>query len=287
VRSSELIFSAAVAISAVVGIGAASAADLPARVYTKAPVMVDPGYNWSGFYIGGDVGGGVSRQTATTFATPAGFGAPAILGAGIAGIGLAPLSQPLSQSRFLGGVYAGYNWQMNKWVVGLEADGTFLSRNARNTQELFALFSAPPTDTGPFTTSSSNNWVATVRGRVGYTWDKLMLYGTGGAAFTRTNYSDTYTSMNIAPPLNPVNANFSSNKVGFAVGAGAEWMATQNWVLRAEYLYYRFDGSSTSTPITAGGCAGCAITTNAGALEFQTGRVGLAYKFEGPAVTKY
>jgi outer membrane immunogenic protein len=283
-RNSKLIATAAVAIATVFGIGAASAADLPARIYTKAAAMVDPGYNWSGFYIGGDIGGGASRQTASTFATPAGFGAPAIGGIGIPGIGLAPLSQPMNQSRFLGGLYGGYNWQINRWVLGLEADGTFLNRNVSNTQELFATFIIPPVDAGPYTTTARSNWLATIRGRVGYTWDKFMLYGTGGAAFTRTNYSATSVpSANVLPQLNPVNANFSSSKVGFAVGAGAEWMATRNWVVRAEYLYYRFDGSSTATAITAGGCAtaGCAITTNIGSLEFQTARVGLSYKFGG------
>ena len=107
----------------------------------------------------------------------------------------------------------------------------------------------------------------------------------GGAAFTRTSYSTSYASTNIGPPLGPIAANFGSDKVGYAVGAGAEWMATQNWLVRAEYLYYRFDGSSTSSPIIA--CTGCAIGTNTGDLQFHTVRVGLSYKFGGPVVAKY
>jgi outer membrane immunogenic protein len=65
-QNSKLIVCAAVAANAIISIGAASAADLPARTYTKAPVMVDPGYNWTGFYVGGSLGGKWSQSTWTT-----------------------------------------------------------------------------------------------------------------------------------------------------------------------------------------------------------------------------
>ena len=98
-RNSNSIISAAVAFSAILGIGAASAADLPARTYTKAPAVVAPVYDWSGFYIGGDVGGYWNRESAITTASPAGFGAPAVFGAALAGFGINPMSHNLKNKR--------------------------------------------------------------------------------------------------------------------------------------------------------------------------------------------
>src|ERR1700727_2918852 len=83
-------FSVAVLVG-LFGTTSALAADLPARVYTKAPVFIDPGYNWSGFYIGGNVGYSWGRSSDNSNLTN-------------------------------GGGQAGYNWQMQNWVWGLEAD---------------------------------------------------------------------------------------------------------------------------------------------------------------------
>src|SRR6267378_829798 len=94
--------------------GAASAADMAPR-YTKAPPPVPVAvYNWTGFYIGADVGGDWIRGNAfTSFdqsnVTPTGFSA-------------FNQSRSLTSSGFIGGVYAGYNWQAANWVFGIEAD---------------------------------------------------------------------------------------------------------------------------------------------------------------------
>ena len=89
---------------------AADMAPAPAPIY-KAPVPV-PVCLWCGFYIGADVGGFGSEQSASTRAYPSGFGAPAIPGAGFAGIGILPTTHSLNSDGFLGGVHAGYNWQV-------------------------------------------------------------------------------------------------------------------------------------------------------------------------------
>ena len=268
-------------------VSVASAADMA----VKAPVVPPaPIFTWTGFYIGADVGWAGSRQTATTVGTPAGFGAPAIVGAGIAGIGVLPMSHGLSDDSVMGSIHAGYNWQAGAWVLGLEGDVSVIDRNASSSQPVLLSFAVPPQNAGPFLVSAHNDWLATVRGRIGYAWDKLMLYGTGGAAFTRTSYNTAYTSVGVAPAIGPLVANFSSDKVGFAVGGGAEWAVSPNWLLRAEYLYYRFDGAQSSMAVVAGSCVaatGCAFVTNTGDLEFHTARVGLSYKFGGPVVARY
>src|SRR5437868_1840900 len=117
-RNTKIIASAIVTISAVVGIGAATAADLPARVYNKAPVMVDPGYNWTGFYVG--LNGGYSWGRANETVT---LGAPF------------PVTSAAFRQNVEGGVFGGqigYNWQVDpRWVLGLEADAQWTGERGR------------------------------------------------------------------------------------------------------------------------------------------------------------
>ena len=126
--------------------GAASAADLAARPYTKAPVAVASVYNWTGFYLG-IVGGG---------AWEAASGSPKMKGG------------------FVGGT-AGYNWQTGNVVFGIEADGTWadVSASAANTVPGFGLV----------TVSSKTDAMGTVRGRIGYAVNNVLFYGTGGYAW--------------------------------------------------------------------------------------------------------
>ncbi len=93
--------------------GSALAADLPARTYTKAPVMAEPVYNWTGFYIFGGAGGGVwDADTNSRMVT--GAGTPLAI------------NQRLGGDGWFGTVGAGYDWQFNNsWVVGIFADGQF------------------------------------------------------------------------------------------------------------------------------------------------------------------
>ena len=109
---------------------------------------------------------------------PSGFGAPAIVGAGFPGIGL-PTSHSLNSSGGLGGVHAGYNWQVTNWLLGVEADWMWLNRNASNAQTTFDTFSGPRPD-GSMLLSSNHHWLASVRGRLGMVAQpQWMLYVTG------------------------------------------------------------------------------------------------------------
>ena len=104
------IFIGMVAIASLLTTGAV-AADLAARpVYTKAPIVVDPGYNWSGFYIGGNIGYSWGRSSDTSTLTNA------------AGTVLLTTSDKTNLDGIVGGGQIGYNWQMQGWVWGLEAD---------------------------------------------------------------------------------------------------------------------------------------------------------------------
>jgi len=129
----------------------ALAADLQARKYTKAPAYTAPEavYNWTGFYIGGNLGGAFAGNNS-------------LQGSG---------------GRFMGGVEGGFDYQFApNWVVGAEAQYDWLSNN--NNGRLFP---------GGVLVTSKNNELGSVTGRVGYTWGPALLYGKGGFAFRDNN----------------------------------------------------------------------------------------------------
>jgi outer membrane immunogenic protein len=292
VRNSKLIVSA-MAINAALGIGSACAADLAARPYTKAPTMVAEVYNWTGFYVGGEVGWEGSRQDGRSDPLPAGFGAPPIAGAGLAGFGLLPTNHGLNRDGVIGGIYLGYNWQVGHTVFGLEGDVNYLDRSGSSTQTLFATFSGTPTARdATINLSADTRWIGTVRGRIGYAWDRFMVYGTGGVAFTEAQYSIKVVSAAVGG-LNggpPTSIGFSQDKVGYAAGAGVEWMFAPNWIGRLEYMHYGFGGSNGVLPIVIGTCTAavnCRFAASTSDLNINSVRVGLSYKFGAPVVAKY
>ena len=283
---------------------AAQAADLPpapAPAY-KAPVVVPEVYGWTGFYIGADAGWWNADQSATTTAFPApGFGAPAVIGGGFPGFGNLPTSHTLNGNGGFGGGYAGFNWQPAPWaLVGVEGDVQWLRRSASDTENVLETFTAVPAPSFGMTYTASNNWLASARGRLGWVGGPFMLYGTGGAAFTQTNYTATAAGVvNTACcnlPGATASSSFSNDRVGWVAGAGVEWMAAPNWIVRAEYLHYNFGGASANLPFVYtpnfAGVANCNPgqcnwALNSSNLTIDTVRVGLSYKFGGPVVARY
>jgi outer membrane immunogenic protein len=215
---------AAVLISA----SAASAADLAARPYTKAPVYAPPAavYNWTGFYIGGHVGG--------AFGGDNNIAAPGFTGNGNDGV-------------FMGGVQVGYDTQFApNWVFGLEANYSFLDTNG-----------------DPFV----NRGLGSVTGRLGYTWGgPALLYVKGGYAWADTRNTGGFGG-----------GTFSDTHIGrdgYTVGAGLEYLFTQNWSGKIEYQYYDF-GHTTAIFTDALGN----ITAVGFRNDEHTIKVGLNYRF--------
>src|SRR4051812_12723213 len=177
---------------ALLGLSAAAfAADLPSRRAAPAPYVAVPVFTWTGFYVGVNAGYGFSnndRNGLGSFnAVPGSLtGTPAALGfAGTVTQG--GLSR--DNSGFVGGGQIGYNYQIGQWVIGIEADLQFADLNKSNTGDVVTLIPAVGNPGIPGFVGARNanfggiDWFGTVRGRLGYAIDRLLVYGTGGFAF--------------------------------------------------------------------------------------------------------
>jgi outer membrane immunogenic protein len=262
----------------------ASAADLPARTYSKAPVIVDPAYNWSGFYIGANAGGHWGRDRLTTAANPLGFvgGAAAELNALSAG--------SLKPNGFVGGGQIGYNWQINNVLVGVEADAVWLDGTATRSITYPTALVLNPADI--MTNATHATWLATIRGRLGVTFDRTLLYVTGGAAFGEVKTTDTFCAFGCLPLFLPgafSSVSASTTRVGWTAGVGLEHAITNNWSLKLEYLYVDLGSFSTSIP-PCPLCLGVPIASDVTVNHRYSDnivRVGINYRFGGPVVARY
>jgi outer membrane immunogenic protein len=127
---------------------------------------------------------------------------------------------------FIGGVQLGYNWQFSRnWVFGIEGD-----------------ISGTDMNNGAF---AHVDYLGTLRARAGYTWDRTMLYGTGGLAWNRSSL-----------------LGFHDTDTGYALGLGLEWAFAPAWSAKVEYMYYNFDNNTTL-----------------GNTDISTIKVGLNYRF--------
>jgi outer membrane immunogenic protein len=171
----------------------------------------------------------------------------------------------------------------------------WLSGNTSNTQTTFDTFGAVRPDGNMTLATSNGNYLASIRGRVGWVGGQWLVYATGGAAWTNARTTATWVPIAgaLAPAPSASTVSFDGNKTGFVVGAGVERMLSPHWVVRAEYLYYGFNGSSGTLPflVPAGnGCTpagACVWNVNTSRLNFNTARVGVSYLFGGPVVAKY
>ncbi|MGL4558490.1 MAG: outer membrane protein [Afipia sp.] len=230
---------------ALVALGTASAvaADLPARTYTKAPVYAAPIYNWTGIYVGAHIG--------------AAFGGDDGFATNIVG-----LTGSSRDAAFLGGGQIGADYQFApNWVVGIEGQISGLSNNDRR----FTL--------GADSIRDRSDWLASVTGRLGYTWGPGLIYAKGGVAFR--DDSGLAATAGFLPAVT------DRNSTGYTVGGGLEYMFAPAWSAKVEYQYYNFDTTN--------------VVTNAGlgALSYKddlhTVKVGVNYHFNwgGPVVAKY
>ena len=182
------------------GVVSASAADLPARMPAKAPAYVAPmTYNWTGFYLGLNGGYGFGRSEYNGTLPSGSFDA----GGG------------------LFGATVGYNWQTGPLVFGLEGDIDWSGMRGSGA-------------CGGFSCSTRNDYLATIRGRVGYAMDRWMPYITGGAAIGNVKTS--------IAGLGDTN----NTKGGWTVGGGIEASIAGPWTAKVEYLHVDLGDADTA-----------------------------------------
>ena len=244
--------------TAIIALGAAPAvaADLPARPYTKAPPVFAPIYDWSGFYIGINGGGG-SIHKCWDFIDDAGF------------------ANPEGCHNATGGTFGGqigYRWQMASWVFGLEAQGNWADFRGDNIS-IIPLFS---TDRN----QSRIDAFGLFTGQVGYAWNNALLYVKGGAAVT----DDRYRIFDVPTGLLDDRAN--ETRWGGVVGVGFEYGFAPSLSVGFEYDHMFMGSKDVSFTSVTGAFDG--IDRIRQDVDIFTVR--LNYKFGGfggPVVARY
>jgi outer membrane immunogenic protein len=259
--------------------GAASAADLPRRaapppVFTPVPV-----FTWTGAYFGINAGyafDASSRSNGSVFGIPAPFAA----------VGTTATFRDRSQDGFSGGAQVGYNWQLTPGsgvVIGFEADAQYLDFG-RNRNNAFVNGAVAP---GFYVTDprglSSLDYFGTVRGRLGYAFDRTLVYGTGGFAYGSGSADRSFGGY----------AGNDSFRTGYAVGGGVEFaLPTESFLnfFRSSAVTFKIEGLYVN--LERGNRNQGALVVNAANLvpvaysaigrrddEFAVVRAGLNYKF--------
>jgi outer membrane immunogenic protein len=285
---------ATTALTSLVAVGSAGAADMPVKARPFAEVR-----NWTGFYVGLNAGFAWGRSSAETLVDcgPPGSGLlpymcdPTGVGAANAAAVNASGTGTINASGFAGGVQAGYNWQNDNLVVGLEIDfGALRLKGSRQGSGIYPVgFGLIAGGGNAYAVGSSfdTDWLATFRGRVGWTiMPNLLAYGTGGLALTRLTVANSFSD-NVNAAINGVvipgafeSASESKLKTGWVIGAGLEWAQSSDWTIKAEYLYIDF-GKVTATglithPFPPGYGQGISTSSD---LTAQVARIGINRRF--------
>jgi outer membrane immunogenic protein len=255
---------------------AASAADFgnPAfpPVYTKEAAP----WSWTGFYVGANAGYFSSTSNVTTDVAETGnyliFCGPAC---GTA-VGAAASVDP-SWGAFIGGAQAGYNYQMNNLLLGIETDfNSFSNRASASVTQTYPGF---PNIGFSTQTNVSTDWLYTLRPRFGVVTQPAMFYVTGGVAVTDLKYSEQFSD-NQAGFLATEGASISQIKAGWTAGAGIESVLSSNWTAKFEYLYADFGSVSVNDTLStiSPGVGGDSFHHTAD-LHSNIFRVGVNYLF--------
>lgn len=227
-------FKGFVCLSSIVLLSAtAQAADVAAN-REPAPVVAAHAFSWRGFYAGGQIGGswsdgGFDREVAAKNEEP-----PANVFVDTRIIDIT--SKSIDGGNFIGGVYAGYNYQwQNNIVIGLDADIVWTNNSSKSNKNI---------PVGEYYTDGYYNkveqdWLAAVRVRLGYAYNRFLPYVSGGVASTDVEYKRRYID-DIGYLSNNEHYSDSKTLTGYTLGAGLDYAMTDHIILRVEYRYINF-----------------------------------------------
>jgi outer membrane immunogenic protein len=231
------------------------AADLPAAAPISQPAYLPPVYSWTGFYIGGNIGAGWSglSDTNTNFSDT-----------------LGSTFSASTNAQFLGGAQVGVNYEFaNGIVIGAEA----LFDWASNSQNAIVTATDPTGTVAANIGTSNARWLTTVSGRLGYAWDRVLLYAKGGGAWVATNTPAISVAGTPASFISISNTTSS----GYTAGFGVEWAFSGNWSVRAEYAYIGLPNQTFTVAPAAPTFGGDVITFSNRNISMVTGAIN--YKF--------
>ena len=231
---------------------AANAADLPPRPAVPYIPAAVPVFSWTGFYIGGNLGGAWSRGNVVDSA----FGVNFTNG---------------NQASFVGGGQIGGNYQIGSFVIGAEAVFDWFANN-NNSGNGTTVPAGPVFPAGAVLRASANDrWETTLAARFGYAWDRTLFYGKAGGGWVG---ADNFAVTNVGTGASLAVTNGNSN-VGWLLGAGFEYAFTQNWTTKLEYDFLALNNASHNVTLPSG-----AIDTfTNGGRNVQTFTVGINYLF--------
>ncbi|WP_213775922.1 outer membrane beta-barrel protein [Bradyrhizobium sp. dw_78] len=235
------------------GVAPVSAADLAARPYTKAPPMVAPVYDWSGFYIGGNAGWGNSRNRWNAVAPDGTF--------------VGDEGRSNADGAIVGG-QIGYRWQANQWVFGIEAQGDWADLKGSNVSP----FSG-------FTDRSKLDAFGLFTGQIGYAWNNVLVYVKGGGAVVDNRYE-----VLDVPGGTVFGSSGDKTNWGGTVGAGLEYGFAPNWSVGVEYDHIFLQDKTTDFTIPG---TGIFLGSDRIRQDVDLVAARINYRFGGPVIAKY
>ncbi len=240
-----------VALVAMGFVAPASAADLAARPYTKAPPMMVAVYDWTGFYIGANGGYGTSRKCLDF----------------VNGNGVAAAEGCHDADGAVAGGQIGYRWQYGPMVYGIEGQGNYADLRGSNVSIL------APTVTNRTRVDAFGLFT----GQIGYSFGQALLYVKGGGAVVGQRYDSFFTATG---PGGAGSVTGRDTRFGATVGAGLEYAFTPNWSFGVEYNHVFLGTTTYSYPAPS-----LATERVRGDLDIVTARIN--YKWGGPVVARY
>ncbi|GJD36187.1 outer membrane protein [Methylobacterium aerolatum] len=295
-------YTLAVAIAAVTATNA-FAADLPYRKGPPVIAPVMPAFTWTGAYIGVNAGYLDGRNKAIT--APDGASTPLLtqyLASQFTVLGAQRTR--LNGSGFTGGGQLGYNYQITPGsglVVGIEADAQYVDAKRKRlssysfTQPSVAIPGGTFSDTFTYSQKDQLDFLGTVRGRIGYAFDRVLIFGTGGLAYGNVNYrgqfTDAYSWSSGISGYTNISSKSNNIQVGYAYGGGIEYaIPTDSFLnvfkasavtVKAEYLHYDLGSRKIAGVFSTGGDVPSSNSSSVTKLTTNGDifRAGLNYKF--------